>query len=139
MTSVSFFLRRCAIICLLPLLSCGCAYSGQASDQVPGQMAIQEMPLSEAASLWRSKDALFIDVRTSQEYEEGHVPGAILIPLQELEHRYQEIPHDKPVLLICRSARRSAQANLLLQQLGFSNTFSVKQGMIAWPEKITKD
>ncbi len=138
MTSIAFLLRRCAIICLLPLFS-GCAYSGQASDQAPAQMAIQEMSLSEAAALWRSKDALFIDVRTPEEYNEGHIPGALFIPLQELEHRYKEIPHDKPVLLICRSARRSAQANLLLQQLGFSNTFSVKQGMAAWPEKITKE
>ena len=134
-----FLMPRLTLICLLPLLGSGCSYHGQAATSVPAQMTIQEMSPQEAAALWRTKDAVFIDVRTEAEYKEKHIPDAILIPLPELEKRHEEVPHDRPVLLICRSARRSAQANLLLQQLGFSNTFSVSRGMEGWPEKTVSE
>jgi rhodanese-related sulfurtransferase len=51
-----------------------------------------------------------LDVREPWEYREGHVPGAQLIPLAELERRVNEVPRDRPILAICHSGQRSLAA-----------------------------
>ncbi|MDO8179819.1 MAG: rhodanese-like domain-containing protein [Undibacterium sp.] len=78
--------------------------------------------------------ALLLDVREVSEYAESHVAGSTLIPLGQLKHRLLEIGADKskPVALICRSGRRSAEALKLLEQAGFSAAVNVGGGMIAW-------
>ena len=60
-----------------------------------------------------------LDVREPWEYAEGHVPGAQLVPLSELEERVGEVPRDRPILSICHSGQRSlaAAAFLLLLSL----------------------
>ena len=58
-----------------------------------------------------------LDVRTPEEFAQGHVPGASLIPVQELEARWREIPGDRPVLIICRTGRRAAAAYDMLIKL----------------------
>lgn len=96
---------------------------------------VQEITMDEAVELWQQKKVLVVDVRTEEEYRQGHVPGAVSLPLPLLAERNGEIPHDKTVLLICRSGNRSAKANLLLQKAGFTNTVSVKGGMLDWVEE----
>lgn len=108
------------------------------SQPVILSITTQEISMEEAVNFWKEKKALFIDVRTPEEYSQGHIPGAILIPLDELDKRVSEVPKDKKVLIICRSGARSAKANFLLQEHGFTNTVSVKGGMSAWPEKTEK-
>jgi rhodanese-related sulfurtransferase len=82
----------------------------------------------------QSSGALLLDVREPDEYAQGHVPGAILIPLGQLDQRLPEIARYKnqPVALICRSGNRSAKAQMLLEQAGFSAAANVEGGMIAW-------
>jgi len=82
----------------------------------------------------QSSGALLIDVREADEYAQGHAPGSTLIPLGQLAQRLQEIARykDKPVVLICHSGRRSAQALKLLEGAGFSAAANVEGGMIAW-------
>jgi len=75
---------------------------------------------------------VFIDVRTPEEYAEGHVQGAKLIPLQELEGRVAEVPKDKRVYVYCRSGRRSVAAANLLVKAGYSNIENVEGGIKAW-------
>ncbi len=53
---------------------------------------------------------LVLDVRTPEEFSRGHVPGAMLIPVQELRERLGEIPADRPVLIVCRTGRRAEAA-----------------------------
>lgn len=103
-------------------------------ERAGSTVAVQQVSMEEAVNKWRSKEALFIDVRTAEEYRKGHVPGAISIPLKELETRLKEVPADRTVLLICWSGKRSAQANQLLQQHGFTNTYSVVGGQEQWRE-----
>ena len=94
---------------------------------------------AEAMKIWRDhKEAVFIDVRTPAEYSEGHVPGALLIPLNQLETRLNEIPRDKIVLFICQSGYRSHRANLIAQENLFDNTYMVEGGMIDWQDEIEK-
>ena len=76
-----------------------------------------------------------LDVREPWEYEAGHVPGARLIPLAELEDRVNEVPRDRPILAICHSGQRSLAAAGYLIQLGYSAVSNVDGGTAAWIER----
>lgn len=78
--------------------------------------------------------ALLLDVREVDEYAEVHAPNSTLIPLGQLPQRLQELGADKnrPVVLICRSGRRSAAAQALLEVAGFTALTNVEGGMISW-------
>lgn len=75
-----------------------------------------------------------IDVRSTNEYAGalGHIRGAKLVPLDELKTRVDEIDRDRPVVTVCRSGARSAQAATLLQQEGFSRVANLGGGMLRW-------
>lgn len=66
-----------------------------------------------------------IDVREKYEYDQGHIKGAVNIPLSELRKRINEIPKDKKIYLHCRSGQRSYNAVLALQKLGFNNLYNI--------------
>jgi len=76
-----------------------------------------------------------LDVREPWEYQEGHVPGAQLIPLGELELRVNEVPRDRPILAICHSGQRSLAAAGYLQHLGYTAVSNVDGGTAAWIER----
>ncbi|MDD6088014.1 MAG: rhodanese-like domain-containing protein [Desulfovibrionaceae bacterium] len=63
-----------------------------------------------------SEPLLLLDVRTPEEYAKQHLKGAVLLPLQELETRVNELPGDKPILIYCRSGRRASVAAEILQK-----------------------
>lgn len=68
-----------------------------------------------------------VDVRTPAEYQAGHVPGAVNIPYDELEKRYAELgPPSTPLLLYCRSGRRSGIAVRTLREKGFDRLYDLK-------------
>lgn len=79
--------------------------------------------------------AFLLDVREPWEYQAGHVPGAQLIPLGELEQRVKEVPRDRPILAICHSGQRSLAAAGYLQQLGYASVSNVDGGTAAWIER----
>jgi rhodanese-related sulfurtransferase len=94
---------------------------------------------TDAAGLKAAMDAhqvrLLIDVRSPEEYAAGHVPGAVLLPLPELQSRLAEItPHkDEEVFVICEVGGRSARASALLAAEGF-RPVNVDGGTRAWRE-----
>lgn len=77
---------------------------------------------------------LTVDVRGAHEYAGplGHVRGALLIPLPELEARASELPRGRNLLLVCRSGARSAKACQQLEALGYGPATNLTGGMIAW-------
>ena len=75
---------------------------------------------------------VLVDVREYAEYAGGRVPGTKLIPLGEVERRSTEIDREKRVFLICRSGRRSAEAQAKLARLGFSDVRNVRGGFEVW-------
>ncbi|MBC5624290.1 FAD-dependent oxidoreductase [Clostridium sp. NSJ-49] len=77
------------------------------------------------------EEAYIIDVRERMEYENGHIKGAINIPLSELRDRVNEIPKDRPVYLHCRTGQRSYNAVLALQNLGFGNVVNITGSYLA--------
>ena len=82
---------------------------------------------------------VILDVRTQEEYDEGHIPGAVLIPNTEIEARAEEALPDKDqlILVYCRSGRRSKLAAQILADLGYTN---VKEfgGILDGPYEVTK-
>jgi len=74
-----------------------------------------------------------VDVRTPEEYGQGHVAGAVLLPLGELGQRHAELPTDREVYVICQSGGRSAAAVAALNQHGYRTT-NVAGGTSAWVE-----
>jgi rhodanese-related sulfurtransferase len=81
-------------------------------------------------------DFQLIDVREIAEYEKGN-NGALHIPLSSIPDEIDKIAKDKPVYIICRSGRRSANAVMFLEQkFGMQNLHNVEGGMIAWKYEI---
>jgi rhodanese-related sulfurtransferase len=96
-------------------------------------MTDSSVPEIDVAELARrhAEGAYVLDVRQPDEYEAGHVPGAVLVPLDQLEARRAEVPTDRPVLVICKSGGRSAKAVQHLAPLGVDAT-NVAGGTMAW-------
>jgi len=82
------------------------------------------------------EDVLVLDVRTPEDYtgEQGHIAGSMLLPLEELEQRIHELDDylEKPVVVICRTDRKSAKAARILAQKGFADVHVAKMGMTDW-------
>ena len=82
--------------------------------------------------------ARVVDVRTPQEFASGHVPGAINIPYEEIGKRAAEIgPPSTPVVLYCRTGRRSGVAAEALQKAGYGRLYDFKS-VSAWPGELAK-
>ncbi|SMO48485.1 rhodanese-like domain-containing protein [Melghirimyces algeriensis] len=81
---------------------------------------------------------VLVDVRTEEEYQEGHIPNAHHIALDQIEQRMGELePYkDQKILLICRSGRRSVMAAHLLSDAGFQQLYNLKGGMLEWTGPI---
>lgn len=77
---------------------------------------------------------LILDVRTPNEYHSGHIEGAKLIPLQQLEDRLSEIEKhsNEPILVYCRSGNRSTVASEILIRNGFKKLYNLRRGIIGW-------
>ena len=75
-----------------------------------------------------------VDVRGEEEFNGilGHIQGAKLLPLSELEARASELDHGQPIISVCRSGARSAQATVLLRKQGFANVANLSGGMLSW-------
>jgi len=84
----------------------------------------RQVPVSDVRRLVEQR-AFIVDVREKKEYEQGHLLNAVNIPLSELRERMDEIPKDQPVYLHCRSAQRSYNAVLALQNMGWKNVYNI--------------
>jgi rhodanese-related sulfurtransferase len=73
-----------------------------------------------------------VDVRESSEYQSGHIPNAINIPLRTLAHQVNEIPYDRPVVLYCSSGYRSAMGVMTLHLLGYDNVKGFPPSFVGW-------
>lgn len=90
-----------------------------------------DLNVSEAYALQQA-GTYFLDVRTLEEYQEAHIDGATLIPLDELEMRVDELPRDEPIVVYCRSGNRSSVGRDLLLQAGFEDVASMNGGIGKW-------
>jgi len=73
-----------------------------------------------------------LDVRTSKEYEEWHIPGAVNLPLNTIRDRLSEVPRDQPLYVYCRVGFRGYLAYRILVQSGFAHTFNLAGGVLTF-------
>ncbi len=120
--------------CLMVLtMAVGCSGRGEADSQGAAQVSYEE-----AKQLIDDGKVQVVDVRTAEEYAEGHIPDAVNIPLQDIESRLDELDASQAYLLVCRSGSRSAQAQSLLEQQGYTLTYNMLGGMTEWPYATEK-
>lgn len=106
-----------------------------------GEKAMYEQITAETVKkiMDSGEEHIILDTREQDEFDEGHIPGAILIPYTEIENKAEEMlpDKDKLILVYCRSGRRSKIAAESLSKLGYTN---VKEfgGIIDWPYEIEK-
>ncbi len=81
-------------------------------------MSVPEVTVDELAAAHAAGE-LVVDVREPEEYAQGHVPGAVLMPLATVPARYPELPRDRAVYLVCAVGARSMQAARYLARLGY--------------------
>ena len=146
-------LRKYYVALLAVLLLAGCAPAAPAAPATeaataaqPGSAAApagQEAPLDLAslprdldvqttAELAQRSDVVILDVREQDEWDAGHIPGALFIPMSEIQGRLSEVPKDKTVIVQCRSGNRSSQVTDYLQQQGFTNVRNMAGGINQW-------
>ncbi len=80
----------------------------------------------------QQQGAVIVDVREPSEWREGHIPGAIHMPLGSLSKCLGELDASQEIILVCRSGQRSMHATQLLQRAGFSQVKNMTGGMIDW-------
>jgi rhodanese-related sulfurtransferase len=76
--------------------------------------------------------AFILDVRSQDEWNQYHIKGSTLIPLEQLQERVNELTKDKDIVVVCRSGRRSQSGAAILQKAGFTHVSSMSGGLNAW-------
>lgn len=92
------------------------------------QIAVEELD----ARMREGEGPVVVDVRRPGEWDSGHIPGAVHVPLNEVAERAGELPRDRPVAVVCAGGYRASIATSLLEQQGFSRITNVVGGMAAW-------
>jgi rhodanese-related sulfurtransferase len=88
-------------------------------------------PGQASARLNAKPQPFLLDVRQPEEYREGHIAGATLIPLGDLPHKVDQLPRDREIICVCRSGNRSHSATRQLQAAGLK-AVNLQGGMLAW-------
>ena len=136
-------MRRFVIALVVPALALTAVACGEDTVDPP---AAAEGPAIARQAAWSTSstaagiladapdDLVVLDVRTPEEYAEGHVADATLIDFYEPDFadRIAELDPDVPYVVICRSGNRSSQAVALMRDLGFGDVTDVDGGIVAW-------
>lgn len=137
--------RLSFLIFLLSALVVSCQNSAGQSAVAPEGVAATLHVVNDVLSpddyrarLAGDPDVQLLDVRTPREYQEGHIEGALNIDFLNkgaFEAGIKQLDPERPVMLYCRSGRRSAKAAEQLEALGFREVHDLRGGYQAWPHK----
>ena len=127
-------MKRIILILLAVMLLTAC---GQDKEKDQGAVYMN-ITAEEAKQIMDTEEGyIILDVRTQEEYDEGHIPGAIVISHEEIAEKAEDVLTDKNqlILVYCRSGRRSKIAAEALVELGYTN---IKEfgGFIDWPYEV---
>lgn len=130
------YMRITKILIMLLVLSVVLSGCAKKSDMVEkDDEIVTDVSIEEAKEIIESQENLIIlDVRTKEEFDAGHIEGAIQIPVEELKNRVSEIEEykDEPLLVYCRSGNRSSKAVDILVDNDFTNIKHMNQGYMNW-------
>ncbi len=125
------YLLPLALVTMLALLV-SCSEQAPATSPEPATLSYTDVTVEEAKEMIDQQEVVVLDVRTVEEYDSGHIPDAVLIPLAELESRLDELNPSDRILVYCRSGVRSAKAAGILIDNSFVHVFNMKGGIIEW-------
>ena len=116
--------------CRLPFRSCRCRNNIYDCCYTRDMLNINEINYEELKTKMQ-EGAILIDVRTKQEFLEGHLDGAILIPYYDIYSKIQNIvpSKDQMIIVYCKNGGRSLRAYDILNQLGYNNIYDLKGGI----------
>jgi rhodanese-related sulfurtransferase len=116
------------LLCLLLLLGCG-------SYEIDTK-AVANITPNEAQTMTSENQAVIIDVREDNEWDEKHIPGAIHVPLGQLKDRITELETYKntPLIMQCQRGGRSVQASAVMKSAGFAKVYNLDGGLQAWEQ-----
>jgi len=122
---------------LLLLLSSSIAYAAELTPPLPGAPNYIDISVEKAYEMVEGnlEEIILLDVRTEGEYNAEYIPGAINIPLSDLENRIDELDSSKAIIVYCQSGGRSRAASETLAQRGFI-VYNMEGGINAWKEKF---
>ena len=129
-------MKKLLFLLLAVMLLTACAHTKE-NDQ---EAAYMNITAQEAKTIMDTEQGyVILDTRTREEYDQGHIPGAIQISHDEITEKAEEVLTDKDqlILVYCRSGRRSKIAAEALVELGYTN---IKEfgGIIDWPYEVTE-
>ena len=122
------------VLSVVMLLS-GCALANSSASA-----SYQQITQEEAKEMMKKDDGhIIIDVRRQDEFDEGHIPGAVLIPNESITDKQpEELPElDQIILVYCRSGRRSKEASQKLADIGYTHVYEFG-GINTWTGEIVK-
>ena len=130
-------MKKLLFLLLAVMLLTAC---GQAKEN-DREAAYMNVTAEEAKAIMDNEEGyVILDVRTQEEYDQGHIPGAIVISHEEIMEKAEDVLTDKEqlILVYCRSGRRSKIAAEALVELGYTN---IKEfgGIIDWPYEVEKN
>ena len=132
------------VLVMLAALMVGCSQGEQTAEETTAAKAGAEytqIPQDLAKEMMRADDSLVVvDVRTQDEYAEGHIPGAICIPNESIvDAQPEELPDlGQTILVYCRSGRRSKEAAQKLADMGYTNVYEFG-GIIDWTGEVVTE
>ena len=124
-----------AVILIFSVLMTGCSVSRKATN------TYRQIDQHEAKNLIDTRDTIILDVREQSEYDTGHIPNAVLLPVGTISEATAAdvIPEiDTIVLVYCRSGNRSKTASAALAELGYTNIYEFG-GINTWPYEVEKE
>lgn len=128
------------LLLVILLFSFGCGAQNNPMENENSSQGIHEkISAEEAKEMMDETSAIIIDVRTVEEFNEGHIENAINLPLDEIESRALEVfpDQEETYLLYCRSGNRSAQAAKIFKDLGYKAIYDFG-GVNDWPYDTVK-
>ncbi len=129
-------MKKVVLIILAMLLLTACGQKEERKQEA----VYMNITAQQAKDIMDTQEGyIILDTRTSEEYDEGHIPGAIVIPHDEIKEKAEAVLTDKDqlILVYCRSGRRSKIAAESLVELGYTNIREFG-GILDWPYEVEK-
>lgn len=131
------FLIVLLIVIVITIVFTGC--TAKDNNQPGTENSYIKISAEEAKEIIESEDVIVLDVRTQEEYNEGHIKNAVLLPVNDIAVKAEEVLADKDakILVYCRSGNRSSTASKELIKMGYTNVYDFG-GIISWPYETVK-
>ena len=119
--------RKLKLLLVLVVMILMGAATAIAAAGFKGVMSTEAKKLLE-----QKKNFYLLDVRTPQEYRQARLKGSVLIPINEIERRFNEVPKNRPIMVLCAVGSRSNLVAGFLANKGYGEVYNMTDGLVGW-------